>query len=673
MTRITRFLMHRKKFIVQGILLFLLFFCLLFVLVGTQAFCDENDNFVGGMLVAAGQDVYQVHMSQHMPFMYYLCSVFRLLGASSIYTYRLAFYCFLSLLWTIMYFRYSPHFGKFTMVLYPILYVFEMAATSLTATVLSEQMQAQGLVILLMEFLIFTEKKEIKLSSCIWVSLAVVFSFGSAFVSIYAIFVIMVGVLATHLYHRLHRDIGRADMPAHFFMKFGRLALIVLIPFAVLILWYALSGNLTNFYLGAYKVNVDVYPKYSGGYGSSPLYVALGRVSEYFAAIMNGINTLPAEPVGALHIILRTAIHFVFLFFLFKRNWIYACIVSCFILASGMRGFTEFHALPYFGITVWMLAHLLNRCYMSVRKGRKYAMLAAAVLAVCIIAVPYFSLLSTVLSVPGLLKSDPAKDPLPAAIQKVTRSDERIHVTTLSSELYINANRLPLLSAPSSVPWMYEMFKDKELEALKAAKPRIIIFQPDWNVWGYNILDYAPELVAYMEENYSTTGGNYLENLYVRNDYLDEAKKLLGIYPISIYSGNADVDIGPLDDNIIVSQVFTAKHENMKALSVLATTYQQENASELTVQMYDMETGEMIHQEAFDPKAIQDSQYVQVAFSCQTQIGKAYELRFLIKNTIPDRKISLYRTKNGSATEKKYAMINGVAQTFSLCLNVYAN
>jgi hypothetical protein len=219
---------------------------------------------------------------------------------------------------------------------------------------------------------------------------------------------------------------------------------------------------------------------------------------------------------------------------------------------------------------------------------------------------------------------------------------------------------------------MYEMFKDKELNILEEAKPRVIVFQPDWNVWGFSISDYAPELVAYVEENYSATGGNYLENLYIRNDYLDEAKKLLGIYPISIYSGNADTDVGPMDESTTVSQVFTAKHENMKAVSVLATTYQQENATELTVQMYDLETGEMIHQETFDQNAIQDSQYVQVEFSCQTQIGKAYELRFLAKNTVPDRMISLYRTKDGSATEKNYAMIDGEVQTYSLCLNIYA-
>jgi hypothetical protein len=672
MTKVIQFLKHKKKFIAQGMLLFLLFFGVLFVLVGIQAFGDETDNFVGGMLVAAGQDVYQVHTSQHMPFMYYLCAVFRLLGSSTIYTYRLAFFMFLSFLWTIMYFRYSPHFGKSTMVFYPIFYAFEMAATSLAATVLSEQMQAQGMVILLMEFLIFIEKKEIKLSNCIWVSLAVVFSFGTAFVSIYAIFVIFIGVLAVHFYQKTQNNVDRAETQANFYKQLGRLAIVVLLPFAVLILWYALSGNLSNFYLGAYKVNVDIYPKYTGGYGINPLSAALSRLSDYFAAFMNGINTLPTAPGDALRIVLRTAIHCAFLLMLLKRHWIYACIVSCFILVTGMRGYAEFHALPYFGITVWMLAFMLNRCYAAVRKGREHGPMAVAMVAVCIFAVPYFSQFSTVLSIPGILKTDPAKDPLPAAIQKITQADERIHVTTLSSELYINANRLPLLSAPSSVPWMYEMFKEKELDTLKAEKPRVIIFMPDWNVWGYSILDYAPELVAYVEENYSTTSGNYLEGLYIRNDYLDEAKKLLDIYPISIYSGNADTEIGPLDEGTTESQVFTAKHENMKALSVLVTTYQQENATELTVQMYDMETGELIHQETFDPKAIQDMQYAQVGFSCQTQIGKAYELRFLARNIKPDRVISLYKTADGSATEKNYAMINGEAQTFSLCLNVFA-
>ena len=672
MIKALKFLKDKKRTIGQGILLFLLFFCALLVLMNAEMFCDENDNFVGGMLVAAGQDVYQVHTSQHMPFMYYLCALFRIFGASTIYTYRLAFFIFLSLLWTVMYFRYSPHFGKATMILYPFLYAFEMAATSMAATVLSEQMQAQGMVILLMEFLIFLKEKDIKLSSCIWISLAIMFSFGAAFVSAYAIFVIVIGVLAAYFYHRKQNKVMPVVSSAYFLKQFGRLCMVVLTPFIILMLWYAVTGNLKNFYLGAYQVNVDIYPKYTGGYGANPIGAALSRVNDYFNIFIGGINTVSTAPRDGLHIILRAAINCAFLLMLLKRHWIYACTIALFILACGMRGFTEFHALPYFGITVWMLAFMLSRCFAAVQKGREHGPMVAAMLAVCIMAAPYFSQFSSILTVQGLIAADPSKDPLPAAIRKITQENERIHVTTLSTELYINADRLPVLSAPSSVPWMYEMFKEKELDVLETAKPRVIIFMPDWNVWGYGIHDYAPELAAYVEENYTTTGGNHLESLYIRNDYLEEAKKLLDIYPASIFLGIPDTDLGPLDEYMTVSQVFTAKHENMKALSVLATTFEQENATELTVQMFDVETGDMMQQAVFDPKAIQDMQYAQVEFDVKTQVGKAYELRFLIKNTDPYMAISLYKTRDGTASEKYYALIDGEAQSFNLCLNVFA-
>ena len=44
--------------------IFLLFFTFLLFFLNNSHFIDENDNFVGGMIVASGGDVYSVHSSQ---------------------------------------------------------------------------------------------------------------------------------------------------------------------------------------------------------------------------------------------------------------------------------------------------------------------------------------------------------------------------------------------------------------------------------------------------------------------------------------------------------------------------------------------------------------------------------------------------------------------------------
>ncbi|MDD2218444.1 MAG: hypothetical protein PHX63_08475, partial [Eubacteriales bacterium] len=159
----------------------------------TTGFIDENDNFLAGMTLVKGGVIYLDYISQHMPFMYYLCAIFNLLGAHSEFLFRLYFYVFIALIWTIMYVRYSKYYGRTTMLLYPVFYISNMY-TFFTSCVLSDQMQSIGMVILLMEFLIFIDTNEVKIKNEIAIAFAILISFGSAFISVYAIFIIALGV-----------------------------------------------------------------------------------------------------------------------------------------------------------------------------------------------------------------------------------------------------------------------------------------------------------------------------------------------------------------------------------------------------------------------------------------------------------------------------------------------
>ncbi len=660
----------RVKVILQFLLLFLLFLIFLLVNINAQIFTDESDNFVGGMLVASGYDVYSTHISQHMPGMYYLCAIFRLLGASSIYTYRLAYDVFLALLWTVMYFRYSPHFGKITMLSFPIFYVFQMAATSLGTTIISDQLQAQGMVILLMEFLLNIKRRKIPSSSCIWISIAICFSFGTTFVSIYAVLVIALGVFAIYAFRIDYNPIEKQEARENFFRYFGRLIIAVLIPFALLTFWYAVSGNLKNFYIGAYKLNREVYSKYTGGYGTSAIKVAVERVNDYFSVLGHAINTFTENPQASLQILLRVAANIAFLLVLIKDHWMYAGIMALFILSNGMRGFTEFHALPYLGTTMWMFAYLTNDAVDKLKKQQGCWRALCCAAAACVMAIPYLTNFSSILSAPGLIASTVVQGSLPSAIQKLVPEDEPIYVTTLQTDIYISANRRPVLSAPSSVPWMYEVYKDQEMAMLQEKRPRVIYFSLDWSVWGYALRDYAPDFIRYITENYSAIGGDNLDGLYIRNDYLSEARELLGIHPLSIAMGEVATYIGPIYDEMVVSQVFTAKDMDITAVSIYTATFQQVNATILTLQVLDVQTGDLLQQAVFDRQSIQDNLYALVEVPCSVQPEKQYELKFSVQNTLSDRFITFYRTADGTASDQQYAMINGNKESYNLCLRV---
>ena len=80
------------------------------------AFLDEQDNLIGGKIVANGGHIYIDFISQHMPGMYYICMLFAQMGISTLVGYRVSFYFLIAVIWVFMYFRYQENFGKVAMI-----------------------------------------------------------------------------------------------------------------------------------------------------------------------------------------------------------------------------------------------------------------------------------------------------------------------------------------------------------------------------------------------------------------------------------------------------------------------------------------------------------------------------------------------------------------------------
>ena len=146
----------RKRILIDALCaagLFFICFTLLSAMRGSLQFMDEMDNFAVGLQMTKGGVLYKTLFSQHMPLMYYICAFFAQLGAHTVLEFRLWWYVLLALCYTALFWRYKKYFGRAVMLLWPVLYLFSVTTQELCTSILAEQLQAIGMVMLLLEFL----------------------------------------------------------------------------------------------------------------------------------------------------------------------------------------------------------------------------------------------------------------------------------------------------------------------------------------------------------------------------------------------------------------------------------------------------------------------------------------------------------------------------------------
>jgi 4-amino-4-deoxy-L-arabinose transferase-like glycosyltransferase len=108
--------------------------------------------------------------------MYYLCGLFALFGAGSPEQFRLSYYLFEAVVWSLLYMRHSGLFGKKKMavlaalecIITPVLF-----STGEGRMILSDNMQGLCTVVLVLELLRYLKLKKIGWDNSIIISLAI--------------------------------------------------------------------------------------------------------------------------------------------------------------------------------------------------------------------------------------------------------------------------------------------------------------------------------------------------------------------------------------------------------------------------------------------------------------------------------------------------------------------
>ena len=522
-----------KKYIYGGLLAVAAFVMLLAFWDKMLFPSDEEEIFVKGQAIAKGLLLYTDISSQHMPLMYYIAAFFSLVGASSVVSFRVCFYLLQAMLWGLMYVRYSERFGKATLILYPCLYISFMAMIGSGHCVLSEQFQGIGMAILFFELMSFYKTRSLKIGNQLMISLAVLLSFGSAFVSIFAIFIVWLTVFMIETRTCIQKKTGILGWLGFLIKKYWLLILIVALPFAVMLIYIASVGSLKDFYSWAYVVNRVVYPKYNLDYNGKILHSLFGGIAKYFESLnisVFSVSTISAAFLVLLCVLFLTKQH------MQNKDVILTGGLIMLLITSATRGFIYFHGLPAVAVACCMGAVYLSDAYSSIKNDSSIAKRVCIIFCVMLIGSKYMTFFPDAFNVSLSGYERTAEG---TALDIITDDNERVGFSTLDYNILMEAKVIPASVYGGACIWMWEWGQEQAMEELTSNPPRVFLYNKDIAVWDYPILEYAGDLNDFINDNYTSLEGLGYPTLYVRNDYYDEAVRKLNS-TIALVSGNPD-------------------------------------------------------------------------------------------------------------------------------------
>ena len=639
-------------------------------------FTDEADNFLAGMSVAAGKKIYVDFTSQHMPLLYYICGLFSMLGAGNMLQFRLYFYVLFAVLWALLYVRNRDRLGVIGGLSLPVLYVMNMIG-EYNVCVLSDQLQAFGMAVLFLEFCRYYDIKRIDWKMSVWVAAAILLSFGSAFVSAFGIFAILVGVIGEEAgeSRRSHQKLGVAV--GHFFRKYALLLALVLVPLLVWVGYYAVTGHLGDMILGAFTLNTKYYPKYSG-YGSSTLGAFVDPFVTYGKYFIEITTNLMAHKLQYTKELLCYAVNIVFFVHTFRKSKWQAIVLAVFTVWVGSRGFgSVFHALPYYAVSLCMFASLFrdytNSTCNAHKKSKNVEKLVGIVF-VCgsmlVLALPYVQTIPRI----KMLESEwnaqmhPGEDTYEQYLQLLTDKDEDVLFATVDFYHGVNAKRCNL-NLPVNVPWTYEAYEEQILETLEEDAPRIMIFNPNYQTWGYELKDYAPEVWNYLHEAYECLYLPSCPELYARKDYYQEAQELCGgrYDSVRIYD-DADSQL-VLHPGDVLTQSVTGDGEEADCFGLLVNSCADLGGISGTLRVLAGDGTELATCETDFRGWKAEGFYYLETEPVTFEKGKAYTLELTIDSLSEATTLTLYGTQDKNS--KTEAAVNGQALAADVCYGLF--
>ena len=647
-------------------------------------FIDEMDNFYIGLQLTKGAVLYDTIFSQHMPLMYYICAGFAKLGAHTVLEFRMCWYVLLSLCYVMLFLRYSKWVGRVAMLLWPEFYVLAITNEALCTSILAEQLQAIGMVMLLLEFWHFTQTKEVSPASALCIAIGINISFLSAFVAAFGCAAIVLSYIIFEIIQCVKRKFSLGHAIAVLWKKYRLTIGLTLLPMVVFTLLFAVQGNLDDFIYKAYTLNREIYSQYQGGFGDSPWQAVLGCVLGFvdfgkmiFQTLFQGAAKVPAISMMLL------AAYGAFLALLLLRKQVFAAVaLGVFFLLCGSRGFYNFHALQIFALSALALALLVGAGWRTARRGNTLSKRIGALVLASLLCT------STIL-LAGKPVWEFRTELYPAAnewnpppyeahsnetlIMALTDPGEYILENINKEDLFLHTHaRAPVYNTACS-PWWWEGTKERSMQEIIKNPPRVAIYDPAYTAFEkYQVQDFAPEMDAFIKANYTQLYDD-APYFYVRNDYLEAAKARLPADDSSMVPcTDPNMTCGDTLSAQGVVQRFEATRPVIDTISAQFGTHSRPYRGTATVRLTEVESGKEIAAYTVSGKEIADNAFTPLHTPDMPPLkvtpGNAYELTVTMQPKNDDN-LTLWASEN-EATAQSYAIVNGERQNYTLRIKV---
>ena len=456
---------------------------------------DECDNIGGGTIIANGGVLYRDYVTQHTPFMYYLCSVFSLSGAGSVEQFRLSYYFLVSVVWGLLYIRHSNVFGRKKMI---ILAAIECIIVALVINnyvgymIMADCMQGLCTVALALEFLGYYKDKKIDWKRAIIISAAVWCNIGSAFLGVYTVAIVFLFFLGVEIKYFL-----KEKKTFKFFGRYIRLLTCLIIPPAVTVLYFWFNNSLLTAYRQAYVFNREVYPNYTpvGNTIIDPYLKAGKSIFTLYAEGITNIFSAKATIESILQIGLMTIVIMTLATMIMKKKYIESFFCFLVMISCASRGTWGYHA-----IAGWYTAGLIIALYgknLILLYNKKSLVPIAAIIGMFLISRFGTTAFTSLLTV-----QKPVSE-LESRIISLTDEGEKILIDVYSCDAtyLLYKNRYPANRAWYMLAWYMDWYEQDTIDDLIEAKPGIVVYNPDITVWSNQY--YTNAFYKELKKNYT--------------------------------------------------------------------------------------------------------------------------------------------------------------------------
>lgn len=455
---------------------------------------DEGDNMLGAVSVSRGGDIYKAYFSQHTPFAYYFTALYALMGVDSVLGFRIAFNVTLLLAGLILYAAYAGTVPGLALRFFVAAYALA-APFFLGHLILAEVFSAYALVVLLIEYLRYLESRTLPIGRMIVIALCAFVAVMSCFVSVYAVFIILLGFGIGE-----QQGLSWSVFPDRC-RRWLTFLLLLVIPFVLFLTWYAASGNLLNFYDQAYRFNRTVYSRYTG-IGQNMFVPFLTMPMAWVGHVVESTRAALAGRAVPLHLLLAVT-NLVFLAGIFRRQPLAALVLFLFLAATGIRGYggsgyTGFHSMPYDVVSLLVCGLVLA----GLVRPKLWARLGILGLLILFLGAALPNYASCAFKINPLRKPRLFPTHFDPYIQKHTREADPIWMAGINAYGYIDNHRRPASRVWGIVPWVADQYSDVVIEDLQRTRPKLVIFDPEQRVWGHRAGDYGARIFNYIQACY---------------------------------------------------------------------------------------------------------------------------------------------------------------------------